>query len=193
MVLVEGDGAADGFHEAAADGEAKAGATADFLGGDEGLEELLANGVRDARAVVGDAELDSAGTRAIVARGVGARDVGTRVGADGDVAAVADGVCGVEDEVEDDLDELLAADGDGGEVGVEIERELDALHGLLWRDEGGGVLDGEGNVAGLGGVRGGFGTRELEEVAEDAVDALGLAAHALEEVALLDGIESTLE
>ena len=73
---VEPDVAVVHLDDAVADGQAEAGALADALGGEEGLEDLVAGALRDAGALVADGEVDAAaalGPRAALTRTVPSR------------------------------------------------------------------------------------------------------------------------
>ena len=108
------DGAAVALDDLLGDPEAEAGADI-FLGGEEGLEDVIAVFGGDAGAVVFDDDLDDCAGCVFVA-----------IDADADGAAVGDGVGGVGDEVGDSLVEF-AGEGLDGRALVEVADEGDVL------------------------------------------------------------------
>ena len=108
------DGAAVALDDLLGDPEAEAGADV-FLGGEEGLEDVIAVFGGDAGAVVFDDDLDDFAVGVLVA-----------VDADADGAAVGDGVGGVGDEVGDGLLEFAGEALDGRAV-VEVAHDGDVL------------------------------------------------------------------
>ena len=105
--------------------KAEAGSLADFLGGEEGLEDLLLHVFRNARAVVLDLDDDIVGGDNgffIVARAV------PRVGirrAQLDPSAFGHGVARIHDEIDDDLFELVEVGLHEPQVASVLEIDLD--------------------------------------------------------------------
>src|ERR1700694_2269527 len=98
-----------------ADAEPQAGAAAGTLGGVKGVEDarkrfgadadtVILNGERKLLAVAAGTNLDAAG-----------------------VADFADGLFGVGDQVQNDLNELVGIPDDGGEIGLWLEIHLDLV------------------------------------------------------------------
>ncbi len=101
------DVAAGLLDDAVDHGEAEAGALADFLGGEEGLEDLAAHFLGNAVAVVLDLDQDVVGRRQrflVERRAIGRGDVAR---AQRDPTALAHRVARVDDEIDDDLLELI--------------------------------------------------------------------------------------
>ena len=115
-------------------GEPHAAAAADFLGGEERLEHALEHVRRDARAGVGDGQLDELADEALAAaRADGAHGV-RRPHRHREVPALAHGVARVDREVEQHLVELHRIQQHARvrrKVGAHLERRRDrAAHQL---------------------------------------------------------------
>src|SRR5581483_8276593 len=104
----------------ARDGEALAGAAADLLGGEEGVEDQRAYLLGNAAAVVADGDHDVFA----VARGLD-RDLAAPAAP---AVLVGDGVRGVDDQVEHDLVDLSELARHGGNV---AERQVDVRDALV--------------------------------------------------------------
>ena len=152
-------------HHVVRDGQALARALADFLGGEERIEDALLDVRRHAAARVAD--LDD-----------GPFAVGARLHADLALALaavadhVADGVRGVDHHVQHHLVELRRRAVHRGQVGVEIHLDLGHVLPLVAGD-GNGALDGAVEVGR------GLLARRVRELLHRAHD-LGDAVHALE-------------
>lgn len=107
-----------------------------------------------------------------------------------DRALPSDGVRGVQQEVQHDLGEPGRRAGRARDVGLEAALEGDLTQVGLRPDEPHRVLDHLDHVARrVDLVDGRFAAREVEQVADDPVDPLGLLAHPREELALLLRLE----
>lgn len=155
------DGAAVLANDGEADAEAEAGAAAGALGGVKGIEEtrdgfganadaVVLKGDGDARAKTSEADLNAAG-----------------------FADFADGLLGIGDEIEKDLDELVGIANDAGEIGLRTEIDFDAVaaEGVFVKLER--ALDDAIEIDGFFLGRGRAG--EFEKILNDASGAAGLA------------------
>ena len=109
-------------HDGHADAETEAGAAAGALGGVEGIEEARKSFGADADAIVlkGDADAVAAAAR-------------ENLEASG-VADFADGLFGVGDEIQEDLDELVRVAQDAGKAGVAAKIHFEVVRGKVgWR------------------------------------------------------------
>src|SRR5580692_102816 len=160
------DGSAVFADDRETDAEAEARASAGALGGIEGVEEAL-NGIgADADAVVlkrdGDASAD------------------TRK-ADLDAAGLADfanGLLGVGDEVEKNLDELVGVGDDAGKIGLRAEIDFDIISAKRVLVELERAIDDTVEIDGF--FLGRSGAGKFEKVLNDARSATGLTMGDLE-------------
>ena len=155
------DGAAVFTNDRGANAEAEAGAAAGAFGGVEGIEEFRKRFGEDADAVVLDGDGD------VVADAADAN-----LNAAG-FADFANGVLGIADEIEEDLDELIgvADDGIGARLRLEFDADVVAAQRMFVELER--ALDEVADVERFFLWRGG--AREFEQVLDDASGAAGLA------------------
>ncbi len=169
------------FDDAFGDGEAEAGAAGVEAGGGEGLEESRGDGGVEAWAVVLDGEGDAV-------------EVG--VGVDLDGAAAVEGVDGVAEEVDEDLEEAVGVALDDEPVGDAV-KDGDAGGFAVEADEGPGFV-GEGCEGRGGGARrAGAGVveeafAEAFEAADDAGEEGGVGGREGEAWAALEALGEAL-
>src|SRR5690349_4165969 len=149
-----------------ADAQAEAGAAAGTLGGVEGIEDARKSFGADADAVVLKGDDDAVAAAA-----------GANLEAAG-LADFADGLLGVGDEIQEDLDELVGVTQDAGKtsVGEKVHFDVVAAQGVFVKLER--ALDEIVDVEKLLLRR--TGTREFEQVLHDARGAAGLAMGEIE-------------
>lgn len=157
--------------DAFGDGEAEAGAVGIEAGGDEDFEDFGQDVLGDSGTIIlhGDGE----GGAAVEGGGTGG-DMDAASGVSG--AARVDGMEGVTEEVDEDLDELAGVAEDAGGVGDGVE-EGDGGGAFVYGDELPGLLD---EVAeGDGGEFAAADTGEVEQAGGDIAESSGDALHAL--------------
>src|ERR1035438_6458806 len=88
------------FDNAVNGGESEAGAVADFLGGEEGLEDMALGFFVHALTGVAEGEADVLSVRQVPGEPRAAIDIG---GFDGQVAARRHGIAGIDGKIEEDL------------------------------------------------------------------------------------------
>ena len=164
------DAAAVLLDDAIADGEAEAGALAGVLRGEEGIEDAADGGFVHAGAGVGERRDDGA---------AGAAGGGDAQGACAAfVAAGTHGLLGVDDEVEEDLQELVRVDHRVGQVGIEFLHYVDVADAQIVVAEFEHALDQGVDVRGL--LSGVAAAGEGQQVGDDLRRALGLAVDGLD-------------
>ena len=149
------------------DGEPEAGAFGVESGGGEGLEESGEEGWVDAGAVVAHGKADP--VSAVAVEGGGEDFDACARG----FAAFGEGVAGVSDEVDEDLDETVGVARDD-EVGADGVDDFDGS-AAVEADKRGGLID--GFVESNGGEGGGAGAGEIEEAFAEPFEALDDAEH----------------
>ncbi len=135
--------------------------------------------------------------RSVVLHGEAHAIVADALGAQADAPSLArDGVGGVEEQVEEHLHDARAGEHDAREIAGDLHVHVDVAEVLLRLHQREHVVDGLVHRArhlDLPRPQRHGGAREVEHVAEHAVDALGLALHALEKLPLFLRLESALK
>jgi len=146
------------LHDSVADAETKAGTFANFLRGEEGIEDLV--GMRDAVTVVGERNFHRIS-------GLGGHDLDARGATD-----LAHRVVGVVQDVEEDLLELVGVTDDIGQVFIEMLDDFDSVAVEIVGAELDGPAQDQIQLQGVSLRR--HLPRETQQVLNDLLGALGL-------------------